>query len=126
MAGAARLLMLLLKNGVRLPSDFFSFVYVLFVLMPFCVLHKIRGEIEGGPVLVGFMLLAFPLVVFGISRRIRYKVTFSGFCLGTRGADDGVVLRGFVCRVLADGRSLAIRPRRRRVEILQEIFQKYR
>ena len=79
MAGAGMLLMQLLKNGVRLPSDFFPFIYVLFVLLPFCVLHKIRGEIDDGALIIGIMLLVFPLMAFSLSRRIRYQVAFSGF-----------------------------------------------
>lgn len=79
MVGVVALLVLQLKNGVRLPSDFFSFIYILFVLMPFCVLYKIRGEIDDGVLIIGSIFLVFPLVVFGLTRRIRYKVMFSGF-----------------------------------------------
>lgn len=79
MAGVVMLLAFLLQNGVCLPSDFFSFIYVLFVLMPFCVLSKSRKEIDDGLLVVGIVLLVFPLVILGLSRKIRYKVMISGF-----------------------------------------------
>ncbi len=79
MAGVLALLVLQLKNGVRLPSDFFCFIYIIFVLMPFCVLFKIRGEIDDGVLIIGSFFLVFPLVVFSLTRRISYKVMFSGF-----------------------------------------------
>lgn len=85
MAGVVALLAMLLRNGIHLPSDFFSFIYVLFVLMPFCALYKIRGEIDEDVLIIGLIFLVFPLVVFSQTRRIRYKVMVSGF-LSWRGA----------------------------------------
>lgn len=62
MFGIVFLGILLPKKIVR-PSDFFSFLYGFFVLLPYVLLNSIRGDIPFEEFVVFFMALVLPLLI---------------------------------------------------------------
>lgn len=79
MGVAVILLMVSLRNGARRPSDFFYILYILFVVAPYCVLFKSRGEIDEGVALLALALLVIPLLALSLTRKIAFEVKFRGF-----------------------------------------------
>lgn len=53
---------ILMPAHLRKPSDFFSAVYVLFIVMPYATLYPIRAPVEPHHFTLYFLVLVFPLL----------------------------------------------------------------
>ena len=78
MAIAVLVLSLSLRQGTQRPSDYFFFLYSLFVIVPYCVLFNIRGNSDCSTVLIAVFLLISPLLFLGLTRRISVSIRYQG------------------------------------------------
>ncbi|MEE1867169.1 hypothetical protein [Pseudomonas auratipiscis] len=76
---AVILLGVFMPVGIRVPSDFFTFLYGLFVIFPYTILHLIRGPVTPLEFIRCFLILAVPFFVVRVSASILPKVRFPGF-----------------------------------------------
>lgn len=64
----------LMPTKITVPSDYFLVVYVLFVILPYIVLYKIKSEVELTTYAFRSFFLIFPFLVLSTFKKIQIKL----------------------------------------------------